>query len=406
MRGLARAVAALAVAGSLAVPAASQAAPFNGRIAFASDRVAPVQGSAGKFDIFSMNADGSDQRRLTTSPAGDRQPDWSRAGTDLAYTIDKPGSPINFEVARMAADGSGSRQLTTTPAGEASSQPSWRPDGRGILYRRSGPAGAGSIWQMGLLGESPALRFGPPDVPLYPTWSPDMARVLFTAIVTPTGDTDRAIFTMNADGSGLVKLFDVTGAYDSAPAWSPDGRTIAFESDSDAGGANPERDMEVWTMGADGSDPVQLTRNALHDEGPAWSPDGTMLAYTTGPDNHRGDIAIMTPAGRPLRTLTSYAGPDESPDWQAIPAPRTARACGDLVARGDGGHDVRAIGRGLRCPAARALARRWTRAGRPAHVRGYRAAVRDFGGVRRVILSRRDGDRRRLVAFLYQEAAA
>jgi hypothetical protein len=229
-----------------------------------------------------------------------------------------------------------------------------------------------------------------------------MRRVLFTAVLSPVGDTDRGIFTMNSDGSGLLTLFDVAGAYDSAPAWSPDGSRIAFESDADVDGANPERDMEVWTMATDGSAPVQLTHNALHDEGPAWSPDGRQLAYTSGPDNRHGDINVMTPAGAHLRTLTSYAGPDESPDWQAIPAPRTARSCGDLEARGRGGRDVRAIGQGLRCPQARALARRWARAGRPARVRGYRADVRDFAGLRRVVLSRRDGGRRRLVAFLYQ----
>ena len=403
MRGrTARLAAALAAAAALALPAAAPAAPFNGRIAFSSDRVDRAPGAPRKFDIFSMNADGSDLRRLTTNPAGDRQADWSPNGTAIAYTIDKPGSPINFEVARMAADGSATRQITTTPTGEASSQPAWLPDGRGILYRRSGPAGVGSIWQMGVLGEQPAERFGPPDVPLYPSWAPDMSRVLFAAILSPTGDTDRGIFSMNADGSGLLKLFDVPGAYDSAPAWSPDVSRIAFESDADVGGGNPERDMEVWTINDDGSNPVQLTHNALHDEGPAWSPDGRLLAYTSGPDNRHGDIHVMTRAGRELRTLTSYAGPDESPDWQAIPAPRTARRCGDLVTSGRGGRDVRALGRGLRCDAARALARRWAKAGRPARVSGYRAAVRDFGGLRRVVLRRGGGDRRRLVAFLYQ----
>ncbi len=391
------------VAFLLGAPIAAPAAPFNGRIAFSSDRVTPgPAGSAGKFDIFSMNADGTDQRRLTASPAGDRQPDWSPDGTAIAYTIDKPGSPINFEVARMTAAGTGHRQLTTTPTNEASSQPAWSPDGRAILYRRSGPAGVGSIWQMGLLGAAPGLRFAPPNVPLYPSWSPDSSRVLFTAIVSPTGDTDRAIFTMNADGSGLLKLFDVAGAYDSAPAWSPgQGERIAFESNADVDGGNPERDMEVWTMAADGTDRVQITHNATHDEGPAWSPDGMLLAYTSGPDNHRGDIHVMTPAGRQLRTLTSYAGPDESPDWQPIPAPRTSRSCGDLVRSGRGGRDVRATGRGLACPAARALAKRWVRAGRPARVRGFRARVVDFGGARRVVLSRNDDAKRRLVAFLY-----
>jgi len=115
----------------------------------------------------------------------------------------------------------------------------------------------------------------------------------------------------------------VPGAYDSAPNWSPDGRRIAFESNADVGGANPERDMEIWVMRADGSRPVQLTANAAHDEGPSWSPDGRRLTYTSGPDATHGDIHVMTSAGRDVRRLTRYAGADESPDWQAIAAPQT-----------------------------------------------------------------------------------
>jgi hypothetical protein len=160
--------------------------------------------------------------------------------------------------------------------------------------------------------------------------------------------------------------------------------------------------MEIWTMAADGSDRLQLTRNALHDEGPAWSPDGRMLAYTSGADNLHGDIHVMTAAGRHLRALTSFAGADESPDWQAIPAPHTARSCGDLATRGAGVRDVRAIGHGLGCPAARALARRWAAAGSAARVAGFRVETVDFGGLRRVVLRRGDGVTRRLVAFLHR----
>ncbi len=384
----------------LAAPAAASADVFNGRIAFSSERTA-APGAPRVFDIFSMNADGSDQRQLTTNPRNDRQPDWSPTGRDIAYSIDKPNATRNFEVARMTAAGTAHRQLTTSPTDVASTQPSWRPDRKGILFRRSGPGRAGSIWQMGLLGENPMLRLAPPSNPLYPSWSPGMERVLFAAI-SPAAVTDRGIFTLEPGGAGLRTLFDVAGSYDSAPAWSPDGRRIAFESDADVAGANPERDMEVWTMAADGSGAVQLTRNALHDEGPAWSPDGRLLAYTSGPDNLHGDIHVMTAAGRHLLMLTAFAGADESPDWQSIPAPHTARACGDLVANGAGVRDVRAIGPGLRCPYARALARQWVAGGRRARVEGFRVEDTDFGGLRRVVLRRGAGAARRLVAFLDQ----
>jgi hypothetical protein len=219
------------------------------------------------------------------------------------------------------------------------------------------------------------------------------------------GDTDRGIFVVNADGSGLTTLFDVPGAYDSAPAWSPDATRIAFESNADVAGANPEGDMEIWTMAADGSDATQLTHNALHDEGPAWSPDGgRLIAYTSGVDNEHGDTHVMTAAGEHLRRLTSFLGLDESPDWQATPAPSTTLRCGD-AARHAGAHDVRARGSALPCPGARALARRWIAAGQPRRISRFAVQVRDYGGVRRVVMTRATRDRRQLVAFLYQPPA-
>lgn len=383
------------------LPAAPVSADvFDGRIAFSSFRVDPPAGVQRSGDIFSMSPDGSDLRRLTTNPEPDRQPDWSPGGTAIAYSIRKPDSPINFEVARMTAAGADQRRLTTTADPQASSQPAWFPNSRGLLFRRSGPGLVSSIWQMGTAGQMPELRYQPPNPPLYPSFSPDMTKIVFTAVVSPAGDTDRAIFTVDADGSGLTTVLDVPGTFDSAPAWSPDGRRIAFESNANIDGANPEGDLEIWTMDADGSDVRQLTRNALHDEGPAWSPDrGRKIAYTSGVDDLNGDINVMTATGRHVGVLQPREGRDESPDWQAIPAPRTARRCGGVSSHDV--RDVRARGIGMTCLRARSLAGRWTKAGRRGEISGFKVRTKDFGGTTRVVMSGRSLlGARQLVAFL------
>ena len=398
MRVPALAAAALSLLAVTAAPASADV--FNGRIAFTSFRVDQPTRTG---DIFTMNADGTDLRQLTDNPADDAQSDWAPDGRDIAYRIRKPGFTINFEVARMPASaripssGDDHLRLTFTPDGQASSQPSWFPDRRAMLFRRSGPGAIASIWRMGTLGEDPVLLFDPPGQQLYPSLSPDMTRILFTTTVSPRGDTDRAIQLTEADGTGLRTLFNVAGAFDSAPAWSPDGSRIAFESNADVAGGNPERDMEIWVMDADGGQPTQITHNGLHDEGPAWSPDGTMFAYSSGADNNHLDINVMTTAGVHLARLTDYEGRDESPDWQPIPAPETERTCGDVGAV----RDVRAAGRRLSCWKALNVAARWSRSQRRDKVKGFDAQVEDFGGVWRVILTHR-GHSGKLVAFLYQ----
>jgi hypothetical protein len=102
----------------------------------------------------------------------------------------------------------------------------------------------------------------------------------------------------------------------------------------------------------------------------------------------------MTSAGQHVRRLTSFAGRDESPDWQAIPAPGTSSRCGDLAQLGP--RDVRAGG-GASCLTAVSLALSWslTKAG---WVGGFAVAVTDFGGTSRVVMTRGA----QVVAFLHQ----
>src|SRR5438552_14911873 len=102
-----------------------------------------------------------------------------------------------------------------------------------------------------------------------------------------SGDSD--VYVMGADGSNQVDLTNDSGS-DSQPAWSPDGTHIAFTSDRSG-------DSEVYVMGADGSNQVDLTNDSGSDSQPAWSPDrGSRILFTS---DRTGEPAVyaMSSAG-------------------------------------------------------------------------------------------------------------
>src|SRR5436190_7671627 len=124
---------------------------------------------------------------------------------------------------------------------------------------------------------------------------------------TSTRDGNDEIYSTNADGTGVVQLTSNT-TYDRHPKWSPNGTTIAFESQPSAG------DWEIKVMNADGTGVTQITNNTYADFEPDWSPDSSKITWRSG-ESGAGQIGVMNADGTGEVTLTNALEYDLEPAW-------------------------------------------------------------------------------------------
>jgi Tol biopolymer transport system component len=264
--------------------------PDGRRIAFESVGVCstPARGCPNPTGVYSVNADGSGQRRLARNG---HAPAWSPDGRTIAFVSDT-------KIYLMNADGSEHRPLTRPlPAGH--NKLAWSPDRRKLAFLSYFDCGQfcglyvlnsdGS----GLRNLTSKLATGPgkdPGAVSDSAWSPDGRKLAFARLNAGLG---APIYVVKADGSGLRRL---TRALDAAPTWSPDGRKLAFVSDRDG-------NSEVYVMNANGSGQRNLTRNPAFDADPAWSPDGRSIAFRSTRDGNT-EVYIMNADGSGQRNLT------------------------------------------------------------------------------------------------------
>ena len=204
-------------------------------------------------------------RQLTFDPGLEAEPSFSPDGNYVAYTTNDRGS---LDIVVMPVAGGQVRRLVGTEADEA--QPAWSPDGTQVAFT-SARDHDGRLKNLGGLSALSAFVQG------------------------QGGD----LFLVPAAGGAAVKLVE-RGAY---PAWSPDGKAIAFQSDR--GGH-----WDIWTVPSQGGEPQRLTDDADVDYHPAWSPDGKWIAYAS-----TGLKVIPSDRSGPPRTLSVPAQGVLAPAW-------------------------------------------------------------------------------------------
>ena len=177
--------------------------------------------SSGTEDIYTVNADGSGLKRLTTSEDLEFDPTWSPDGKAIAYRH-QPGDDSTTDIFMMNADGSHRRNLTgSDELGDWG--PDWSPDGEWIAWNT---ASAGFVFDLGLIHpDGKGRRVIKPGVYVeYPAWSPNGRRIAF---MSPGEGSPYDIFVMNADGTHVRRLTE-SPAVD---GW-PHGRPMVDRSSS------------------------------------------------------------------------------------------------------------------------------------------------------------------------------
>jgi Tol biopolymer transport system component len=225
--------------------------PTGTRIAYAA-RVDPH----GPVRIFVVRADGSGRTRLTGQAAGsaDRSPAWSPDGSRIAFVSDRAGGFPELYV--MNADGSDVRRLTDNAVIDGN--PSWSPDGTRLVFERCCENGTSDLFSIDVATRAETdLTSSTTHQDFDPAWSPDGTRIAYVSFEVGIGNID--VWVMNADGSGQTRLTQETGP-DLSPDWQPlPNCTITGTASADS---LPGTDGNDVICSLDGADQVQAGAGA------------------------------------------------------------------------------------------------------------------------------------------------
>jgi TolB protein len=291
-------------------------------------------------EIYLMDGDGTNPRRVTENTSSDGFPVLSPDGRRIVFEsnrLRKEGEPFNTsDLFVMNADGSGQTALVR------GSSATWSPDGRRIAFHASASGTAkpinllpgaattdSDIFVMNL-DDFTKNRARPKNITNNsaaidddPDWSPKGQKIAFTSHAV-TDNTDNhataEIYVIDADGAGKPTRLTNNNEEERAPSWSADGKRIVFCCRK--GGP----DLEICVMNADGTGQVQLTDNTIGDLTPSWSPDGKKIVFHRRVGGQgQFQLFMMNADGSGEKQLTFPPGLNAFPNWGEVRSPGPAK---------------------------------------------------------------------------------
>jgi Tol biopolymer transport system component/uncharacterized protein YjdB len=269
----------------------------------------------GVMEILALSLGTNDAPAPVYTSNGSNHPSSSPDGKQIAFAIslfDGLNRPIG-DVYTVDRNGANFRRLTTAPG--VNDQPAWSPVGGRIAYRHVEPGGRTDIWVMNADGSTPVNLTG--DLQMAgeqsaPAWSADGTRIAFVSQQSGPTETTSSIWVMRADGSDKRMLTSTVTGFDASPTWSPDGQRIAFIRQY-------EFDSDITFVNATGGAPVRLELPGRQFT-PAWSPGGEWIAYAQLEIGFM-NLYTVRPNGTDvrLRTFDPSWGGGLEPAWSRKP---------------------------------------------------------------------------------------
>lgn len=269
---------------------------FTGESGVASSKVAFINNSTRFKELYIIDYDGHNLRRLTKDNKLNVLPKWSPDGQQIIYTSYLYNNPDLFSLNLVK-----NRRSIVSKYQGLNAAGSFSPDGNKILLTLS-RGKYPNLYMISTTGEILRRMTDGSYIDTSPSFAPNGQEVVFIS--------DRPgypqLYIMNIDGGNLRRL--TTAGFCDSPAWSPRGDKIVFTMRQKKG----NYDLYVYDLPS--SKITKLTNNQRNNENPSWSPDGRFIAFSSNRGG-RGEIYIMAIDGSGTRKLAEIPGTSFTPAW-------------------------------------------------------------------------------------------